>query len=290
MPRQNLWTNDTEIEFFKEALGHFASPEQLFYKLSGGYFAYIPKGSDAEGQTLQSRNALIGQFTENWAKNLLSPIAEEFDLHAVNGVVCEELGLTRQSSADVAFCTKDGVVQRAEDVKLLFEVKMSIVSNYKFEKKNNSISFIGDYKTHKGNPSLLRSDSMLKAIGKSINIRVSGPASTKIPIVVLGNSPITDTYKDKVDFLKTSGVVQGFWSLNPNPTNSDFNKATSKLGFQTISKYENILTLCKELVTSDMNYFSSMLSKSDLGKIIFIASKESDDIKRAEKFLILINE
>ena len=46
-----LWNNDTEIQFFTEALKNFASPEQLFYNLQGGYFAYVPKGSDAEGQT-----------------------------------------------------------------------------------------------------------------------------------------------------------------------------------------------------------------------------------------------
>ena len=37
-----------------------------------------------------------------------------------------------------------------------------------------------------------------------------------------------------------------------------------------------------------MNYFSSMISKSDLGKIIKIASQENNDIARAEKFLTLI--
>ena len=58
-----LWNNDTEIQFFTEALKNFASPEQLFYNLQSGYFAYVPKGLDAEGQTLQSRNSLIGQFT-----------------------------------------------------------------------------------------------------------------------------------------------------------------------------------------------------------------------------------
>lgn len=42
----------------------------------------------------------------------------------------------------------------------------------------NNVEYVGDYKQHKGNPALLRSDSMLKAIGKSINIRVSGIAST----------------------------------------------------------------------------------------------------------------
>ena len=28
-----LWNNDTEIQFFTEALKNFASPEQLFYNL-----------------------------------------------------------------------------------------------------------------------------------------------------------------------------------------------------------------------------------------------------------------
>jgi len=147
---------------------------------------------------------------------------------------------------------------------------------------------LGDYKQHKGNPSLLRSDSMLKAIGKSINIRVSGIASTKIPIIVLGNSPITDSYVKKVDFLKTSGVIQGFWSLNPNPTNSDYIKNTPKLGFQTIYEIEQILNNCKELIENDMNYFSSMIPKLELGQIIRISSQEKTDIARAEKFLDLL--
>lgn len=282
-----LWDNDTEIQFFTEALKNFASPEQLFYNLQGGYFAYVPKGSDAEGQTLQSRNSLIGQFTEKWSKTLFEPIAKELGLFAVNSVVCEELALTRQSSADLAFCTTNNTVQQPENIKLLFEIKMSVVSNYRFTQPNK-VEFVGDYKQHKGNPSLLRSDSMLKAIGKSINIRVSGIASTKIPIVVLGNSPITDSYIKKVDFLKTSGVIQGFWSLNPQPTKSDFVKTTPKKGFQTINSTATILQLCKQLVESDMNYFSSMISKTDLGKIISIASKETTEIAKAEKFLILI--
>jgi len=283
----NLWNNNTEIQFFAEALKSFATPEQLFYNLQMGYFAYVPKGSDAEGQTLQSRNSLIGQFTEKWCKTLFEPIAKELGLYAVNSVVCDELGLTRQSSADLAFCTTNVINQSHENIKLLFEIKMSVVSNYKFT-QSDEIIFVGDYKQHKGNPSLLRSDSMLKAIGKSINIRVSGLASTKIPIIVLGNSPITDSYQKKVDFLKTSGVIQGFWSLNPSPTNSDFIKETQKAGFQTIRSTDIILRLCKELVTTNMNYFSSMISKARLGEIIHIASQENTDIAKAEKFLTLI--
>lgn len=167
----NLWSSEKELQFFSEALKNFASPEQLFYKLQSGYFAYIPKGVDAEGQTLQSRNSLIGQFTEKWCRLFFEPIAKELGLFAVNNVVCEELGLSRQTSADLAFCTTNETNQKAENIKLLFEIKMSIVSNYQFEQPD-LIKLIGDYKTHKGQPSLMRSDSMLKAIGKSINIRV----------------------------------------------------------------------------------------------------------------------
>jgi hypothetical protein len=282
-----LWNNDTEIQFFTEALKNFASPEQLFYSLQDGYFAFVPKGSGAEGQTLQSRNSLIGQFTEKWSKTLFEPIAKELGLHAVNSVVCDELGLSRQSSADLAFCTTKNTIQRSENIKLLFEIKMSVVSNYQYTHPDKLV-YVGDYKQHKGNPSLLRSDSMLKAIGKSINIRVSGIASTKIPVVILGNSPITDSYVKKVDFLKSSGVIQGFWSLNPKPTNSDYVKNTSKFGFQTILDPDQLFNNCKELVTNDMNYFSSMISKFKLGEIIRIASQENTDIAKAEKFLALI--
>ncbi len=282
-----LWNNGTEIQFFTEAMKNFASPEQLFYNLQSGYFAYVPKGSDAKGQTLQSRNSLIGQFTEKWSKTLFEPIAKELGLHAVNSVVCDELGLSRQSNADLAFCTTNNTMQKPENIKLLFEIKMSVVSNYKYTHPNN-VEYIGDYKQHKGNPALLRSDSMLKAIGKSINIRVSGIDSTRIPVVVLGNSPITESYVKKVDFLKNSGVIQGFWSLNPKPTNSDYIKKSPKLGFQTILDREQLFDNCRELVNNDMNYFSSMISKLKLGEIIRISSQETTDIAKAEKFLTLI--
>jgi hypothetical protein len=138
-----LWNNQSEIQFFTDALKSFATPEQLFYHLKGGSFAYVPKGFNAEGQTLQSRNSLIGQFTEKWCRDLFQPIAEKLKLYAVNGVVCEELGLSRQSSADLAFCTTNKIDQKAENIKLLFEIKMSVVSNYRFTKPNN-IQMVGD--------------------------------------------------------------------------------------------------------------------------------------------------
>ncbi len=98
-----FWNRDIEKIFFEEAMKSFASSEQLFYKLNSGYFAYVPKGKSTEGQTLQSRNSLIGQFTEKWSKDFFAPIAKKLNLYAVNSVVCPELGLTTQSDADLAF-------------------------------------------------------------------------------------------------------------------------------------------------------------------------------------------
>jgi proteasome lid subunit RPN8/RPN11 len=283
----NLWDVDTEKQFFLDALGRFATPEKLFYSLKSGKFAYVPKGCDTEGQTLQSRNALIGNFTETWAKNLFSPIARKFGLYAVNNVECPDIGLVKKSEADLALCTTDSKIQTAKNIKLVFEIKMSIVSNYKYN-KTKGVELVGDYKTHQGNPSLLRSDSMLKAIGKSINIRVSGIESAKIPIVVLGNSPITNNYIHKVDFLKTAGVIQYFWSLNPKPTQSDFIEKTDNLGFQTIQKINHIESLVNELLSTKLNYFSSMISQDKLGEFIRISYQEPTDEAKAEKFLSLI--
>ncbi len=129
----NFWNIDTEKRFFTEAIKNFASPEQLFYKLTDGYFAYVPKGKSAEKQTLQSRNSLIGQYTEKWSRDFFQPIAKSLGLYAVNSVVCPELGLSAQSDADLAFCKTNDTRQKAENIKLLFEIKMSIVNNYKYD-------------------------------------------------------------------------------------------------------------------------------------------------------------
>lgn len=117
----------------------------------------------------------------------------------------------------------------------IFEVKMYIVWNWELLKNNQKFNFkcLGYYKTHQGNPGLLRSDSMLKAIGKSITVRISSLKSAKIPIIVLGNTPVTKSHYSKVDNLKNYGIIQGFWSLNPAPldNNGENIKSTEKKGF-----------------------------------------------------------
>lgn len=282
-----LWSNEDEIRFFEESLKSFASPEQLFYKTTSGYYAYIPKNQKKQGDVLQGRNTLIGKYTEKWCRSLFESIARKNGLFAVNGVICNEIGLTKQSNADLAICKTNEVVQKAENIKMIFEIKMSIVSNYKYSIPDK-ITYVGDYSQHCGNPSLLRSDSMLKAIGKAINIRVSSINAAIIPIVVLGNTPITKTYLEKVDFLKKCGVIQGFWSLNPDPGGNNPIIQSPCDGFITISNMSHLKEKISDMLILDLNYFSAMLPKTKLGELIKLSAEEQSDIECAEKFLKLI--
>ena len=284
----DLWTKEKEIEFFTESRS-FATAEQLFYFGDDNrYYAYWPKTYTGRKSTLQSRNSLIGNFTEKFSVDLLQEFAHSKGLFAVQGVVCDKIGLSNRSPADVAICTSRTTVQRAENILALFEVKMSIVWNWEFE--NDNLICLGDYKSHKGNPGLLRSDSMLKAIGKSINIRVSDYKASKIPIIILGNTPVTESYYSKVDHLKMAGIIQGFWSVNSNPldNNGPNIKHTPENGFIRMDSYSELDKNLQELFSTELEFFSSMKSKNDLGQIIEIANQEMEFEQKAEKFLSLI--
>jgi len=193
-----LWNKEVEKRFFAESV-KFVTPEQLFYVTDKNrYLAYWPKGYDGKKSTLQSRNALIGNFTEKWTTDLIQAVVKDKGLFAVQGAICDEIALTNMSPADVVISRNKNINQQAEDIVAIIEVKMSIVWNWELQ-GGKTFSCIGDYKTHQGNPGLLRSDSMLKGIGKSINIRVSSFKAATIPIIVMGNTPITNSYYPKVD-------------------------------------------------------------------------------------------
>lgn len=291
---KQLWAKVKENEFFLESR-KFATPEQLFYVSNEKrYYAYWPKIYKGAKTTLQSRNSLIGSFTEKYCVELLQEFAEKNKWFSVQGVVCDEIGLTRLSPADVAICKTKDIIQRPENIFMIFEVKMSIVWNWELKqlKGKEELICLGDYKTHQGNPGLLRSDSMLKAIGKSINIRVSDAKASHIPIVILGNTPVSESYYKKVDFLKNAGIIQGFWSVNSSPldNNGENIKRTTKEGFVRMDSYNELETFLEKLITEPKEFFSSMKSKKELGKIIEIANQEHDIEKKAEKFLALIRE
>lgn len=288
---EKLWNKEVEQRFFNEAQ-KFATPEQLFYVSDAGkYLAYWPKNYDGKKSTLQSRNALIGNFTEKWTTDLIHGIVKDKGLFAVQGAICNEIALSNQSPADVVISRSKNIIQTPEDILAIIEVKMSIVWNWELQKNKSSVC-IGDYKTHQGNPGLLRSDSMLKAIGKSINIRVSSFKASKIPIIIMGNTPITNSYYSKVGHLKVAGIIQGFWSVNPKPLDNDGEniKKTDKQGFYRFDSFNELKNAFANLLSEERNYFSSMKSKKELGQIIEKANKEQTYEKKAEVFLKLINE
>jgi len=291
-----MWNKQIEEEFFKKSL-ELITPEQLFYLTNNGkMYAYWPKNYKGNKTTLQSRNTFIGSFTEKWATNLFKNIAKKLNAFSIQGVICEEIGRTKQSPADIAICKKDTINQNASDILMIIEVKMSIVWNWELIKNKNVFELIciGDYKTHQGNPSLLRSDSMLKAIGKSINIRVSSFASSKIPIIVLGNTPITKSYYDKVDHLKKSGIIQGFWSINSHPLDNPHSleniKETANKGFYKFDSFNELEKFTLDLLNEEHEFFSSMVNKRKLGEIIEISSKEKTYELKAQKFLELLKQ
>jgi len=287
-----LWKKENEYDFFINSL-NFTTPEQLFYITSHKkYFAYWPKGYGDTKSTLQSRNSLIGTYTEKWCTDLFSEIAKQLGGYSIQGAICEEIGLTGQSPADVAICKTKNIIQKPENIFMIAEVKMSIVWNweYKQDKGKTEIVCVGDYKTHTGQPSIRRSDSMLKAIGKSINIRVSSDKAATIPIVIIGNTPINPGYFQKVDHLKQNGIIQGFWSVNPVPLdkNGENVKNTPKNGFYRLDTYEELKEKSLELLKQERQFFSSMQSKRKLGKIVEIANREQTFEQKAEIFLQLI--
>ncbi len=289
---KELWGKEQEVGFFTEAR-KFAAPEKLFYlSEDNNYYAYWPKSYKGSKSTLQARNSLIGNYTEKWSVDLLSEYAQEKGYYAIQGVICNEIDLPRNSPADIAICKTKGIHQKVEDIVLLIEVKMSVVWNWQLESGTNEERLIclGDYKTHQGNPGLLRSDTMLKAIGKSLNVRISSIKSSRIPIIILGNTPISNNYSKKVDNLRRYGIIQGFWSVNPKPLDNNLEniKATEGLGFYRFDTYEELPNKLDELFDEEREFFSSMRTKSELGTFIEIANEETTYAKKAEKLLTLI--
>ena len=163
---------------------------------------------------------------------------------------------------------------------MIFEIKMSITNNY--ELKNGKVEFVGDHTTHRGSPSLLRSDSVLKAAGKAINTRLSCEEAKKIPIVILGNTHISDYYLDKADNLAQYGVVQKIISLNPHTGDT---KSSPLNHFCTPQNSKELKEILKGILKQKLYYFSAMISKEKLGQAIKKISKTDDEIELAENFL-----
>lgn len=284
-----LWNKNIEKLFFIKSQ-KVAFPSQLFYKTKDGrYVAYWPKGYRGRKSTLQSRNSLIGNFTEDWVCNLVNALIDDDELFVVKQARIPSLGITSSSPADVVIATEDKKILKASEVKVIFEVKMSIVWNWQYDEDSGEITEIGDFRTHQGKPSFTRSDSILKAIGKCIDIRVSNLNSSKIPLIVLGNAPLSNGFCKKADYLKSAGIIQGFWSLNPFPLNhGNTRKTTPKGGFHRFDNTDEFKSHLDNLFNHDLNFFSGMEDINQLGKYIEIANEEDSYEDKGLKFLNLL--
>lgn len=284
-----LWSKTQEKIFFEKSK-NFASYNQLFYRTDDGrYVAYWPKGYAGAKSTLQARNSLIGNYTEKWVSDLLNYILEDNELYVIQQAQVPSIGITRKSPADIVIAKENKKVLMPDEVKLIFEVKMSLVWNWEYDVKASRIREIGDYRTHQGRPSFTRSDSILKAIGKCIDIRVSSFNSSKIPLIVLGNAPLSNGFCKKADYLKNAGIIQGFWSLNPFPLNhGNTRKRSHKNGFFRMDNIDELNMSLNQLFNQDLNFFSGMESPKRLGELIEIANREKTYQEKGLKFINLL--
>ena len=284
-----LWDKNQEKLFFDNSK-NFASPEQLFYKTDRGqYVAYWPKGYSGVKSTLQARNSLVGNFTEKWVCDLCRFLLEDNGLYVIQQAQIPAIGITHRSPADIVISKADKKVLVPEEVKLIFEVKMSLVWNWQYDVLNGNVEEIGDFRTHQGRPSFTRSDSILKAIGKGIDIRVSNPKASKIPLIVLGNAPLSNGFCKKADYLKSAGIIQGFWSLNPFPLNhGDTRKRSPKNGFIRMDNVDELNITLNQLFKQDLNFFSGMENPEKLGHLIEVANREKTYENKGLKFLNLL--
>ena len=284
-----LWNKNQEKLFFINSV-KVAFPSPLFYQATDGrYLAYWPKGYRGKKSTLQSRNSLIGEFTENWVCELFKKLIENENLFLIRQARIPALGITSRSPADLVISTSNKQILKPSEVKAIFEIKMSIVWNWQYFEESGNVVEIGDYRTHQGKPSFTRSDSILKAIGKCIGIRVSNFESSKIPIIVIGNAPLSNGFCKKADYLKRVGVIQGFWSLNPFPLNhGNTRKTTPHGGYIRFNNTSELKQSINNLFSQDLNFFSGMENPKTLGRYIELANDENNYESKGVKFLKLI--
>ena len=302
---RRLWGLWAEENFFQQELDRSEKPDRLFYRIDEPgyppYVAYWPKGlksKERSRQTLQSRNAPIGTYTENWLRRLLEPIAQNLGFSVVADLRCHRLGLDRNSPADLAF-TRISHGDRAdyapEEIALIIEVKMSLVWNWGYEPTTGTLSLLGDYTTHQGRPSLLRSDSVLKAIGKGVNVHTS-TFDMRIPFIVVGNSPLARSYHSKADLLRRVGLVDLFLSVNPQPLERDHHqpenvKETLGGGFQRVDSVTELAEVLESLLQEERATIVARLPYDVLGALITRAAQTAmSDAERGRLFLQLLEE
>lgn len=256
-------------------------------------------GGILNSSTPQGRNSSISSYAENFLLKLIQGILKNHGLHDMKvkrSVICDELDLNSSSSADLAIVdsTVVGRVARADQIRMIIEVKMSLIWNWETEKetsdKRNKFSIVADYDRHIGRPSIYRTDSILKAIGKAAILR-SHLESASIPYLVVGNCPPPYGYSNKIDGSVKTGIVQRFISVTPKPLVVDPDdeegrrdpKETADQGYLRIDSEKELAILIKEYLENERLFIAGMLKKKEFGKLITELDLEQEHAKIAEQ-------
>lgn len=226
--------------------------------------------------SFNQRNALVADLTERFALELFQQTINTSDVMAgrffvKRNVVSPQLELLRATAADLAILNKDtdGPVSPNE-IECVLEVKMSIIWNWM---QNNKEKPIADYDKHTGRPSIYRTDSILKAVGKAAIMR-GYLGSERIPFVVVGNTPPPPNYRDKVDGTVRAGLIQKWISLTPaplvvEPTGSIARRNPKRTtGFLRIDSINELRKLLEKILMTKWQYVGAMLEPQKIGDII----------------------
>ena len=229
-----------------------------------------------EVSSFNQRNALVADATERFALQLFQQAINSSKVMASRffvkrNVVSPQLEMRGATAADLAILSRDtdGPVSPNE-IECILEVKMSVIWNWA---QNNKEEPIADYDGHAGRPSIYRTDSILKAIGKAAIMR-SCPDSERIPFIVVGNTPPPPNYRDKVDGTVKAGLIQKWISLTPTPLIVEPAKSIARrnpkrtTGFLRIDSLDELKQLLEKTLMTRWLYVGAMVEPQRIGEII----------------------
>ena len=275
-----LWSVDVERSLVEESMlttiycNSCGFSEKAFFRDKSPNCP-VCKDTLSVGNT-NKRNAVVGSRTETFALSLLQSVVKGLredlgqDLFAKRGVICPALGLKGQSAADLAILNQDldGPVP-ASSVRCLIEVKMSFIWNWK---KDLTQPF-ADYDGCSGRPSIFRTDSILKAIGKAAITR-GYPGGERVPFIVVVNTPPPVGYRENIGKTVNSGLIQKWISLTPNPLAVKPSDSPAKRnpksspGFLRIDTVSELQELLLPLLGSQLHHISAMVEAEEIGRLI----------------------
>ena len=296
-----LWSEDKERDILVDSMFATISCKHCGYVDKSVFRGSSDKCPNCGVRSLavsefNQRNAIVADATERFALQLFQSVVNNSStlkgkFFVKRSVECPQLELRGRTKADLAILDKnlEGPVI-LERIKCIFEVKMSIIWNWSERDRGQPLA---DYDSHAGRPSIYRTDSILKAIGKAAITRAC-KGSERIPFVVVGNTPPPVAYRDKVDGTVRSGLIQRWISLTSKPlvvkTEWLLNKRNPKetFGFLRIDSTNELEEMFVNILTKDWRYMGAMVEPKEIGRIIKGLDLNKTEEEIGEAFLKLM--